>query len=387
MSVKGLVDFDQVYVQEDKYGGAGVFARCDIKKGALVEKGIVRECKVQGESPFVFTWSEGEPRKWAAGSGASIFYNMSANPNTHMTRQFDKHTFQMHALRDIKKDEELTHVYISATWRKCFEKLKPMAEKYIKKNEGKTPEVFEAQETDPSEPLHGRMSGLVDATKVYVDHDKYGGAGAYARKAIKKGEMVERGIVRELPVDGNVDPFVFTWAEAEPRKWAHGSGASIFYNMAESPNTHMIRDFAKGTWKIVALRDIAEDEELTHVYISATWRTCFADLKPMAEKYIESQKGKIEMKVTNKKSSSFYVSAAKSFLAGTTDKDGNQKEACCVLYISGLGESINNAVAAATTVEKEGFGKIQKIETSYPDMSDGGGRGCARVEITIFNAK
>jgi len=387
MAVQGLVDFDQVYVKEDKYGGAGAFARCAIKKGALVEKGIVRECNVQGESAFVFTWSTGEPRKWATGSGASTFYNMTATPNTHMTRQFDKHTFQIHALRDIKKDEELTHVYISATWRECFKELKPMAEKYIKNNEGTTPEAHDAQETMPSEPLTGKMPGLVDATKVFVNHDKYGGAGTYARKSIKKGEMVEKGIVRELPVDGNVEPFVFTWSTEEPRKWAHGSGASIFYNMAESPNTHMVRDFAKGSWKIEAVRDIAEGEELTHVYISATWRTCFADLKPMAEKYIESQKGQVEMKVTNKKSSSFYANAAKSFLTGTTDKDGNKKESCCVLYISGLGDAINNAVAAATAVEKEGLGSIKKIETSYPDMSDGDGRGCARIEITIYNAK
>lgn len=387
MAVPGLVDFDQVYVKEDKWGGAGAFARCAIKKGQLVEKGIVRECKVEGESAFVFTWSEGEPRKWATGSGASTFYNMSATPNTHMTRQFDKHTFQIHALRDIKKDEELTHVYISATWRECFKELKPMAEKYIKNNEGKTPEVFDAQETSPSEPLQGKMPGLVDASKVLINPDKFGGAGAFARKAIKKGELVERGIVRVLPVDGNVEPFVFTWSEGEPRKWAHGSGASIFYNMSENPNTHMTRDFAKGTWKIHALRDVAEGEELTHVYISSTWRTCFADIKHLAEKYIESQKGIVEMKVTNKKSGSFYANAAKSFLTGTVDADGNKKESCCVLHISGLGDAIGNAVAAAAAIEKEGLGTIKNIETSYPDLSDGDGRGCARIEITIYNAK
>jgi hypothetical protein len=387
MPASGLVDCDQVYVKHDKYGGAGAFARCAIKKGQLVEKGIVRECKIDGESPFVFTWSEGEPRKWATGSGASTFYNMTANPNTHMTRQFDKHTFQIHATRDIAKDEELTHVYISATWRECFKDLKPMAEKYIKNQEGKTPETFDSQEMALSEPLEGKVPGLMDMSKVLVKPDKYGGAGAFARVRIKKGQLIERGIVRELPVDGNVEPFVFTWSQSEPRKWAHGSGSSIFYNMAEDPNTHMIRDFEKNSWTIVALRDIPEGEELTHVYISATWRTCFADLKPIAEKYLEKQKGIIDMKVTHKKSSAFYVNAAKSFLSGTVDKEGNKKEPVCVLNISGLGESISNAVAAAAAVEKEGLGVIKSIETSYPDMSDGDNRGCARIEITVWHKK
>lgn len=374
-------------MQEDKHGGAGAYARCDIKKGQLVEKGIVRECKVQGESAFVFTWSEGEPRKWATGSGASTFYNMSATPNTHMTRQFDKHTFQIHATRDIKKDEELTHVYISATWRECFKELKPMAEKYIKNQEGKTPEVFDVQETAPSDNLEGKkVPGLVDASKVLVKPDKFGGAGAFARKPIKKGDLVEKGIVRVLPVDGNVEPFVFTWSAGEPRKWAHGSGVSIFYNMSADPNTHMTRDFEKGSWKIHALRDIAEGEELTHVYISSTWRTCFADIKHLAEAYIEKTKGVVDMKVSNKKGSGFYVSAAKNFMTGTTDSEGNKKEPVRILNISGLGDSINNAVAAAAAVEKEGLGRITNIETTYPDMSDGDGHGCARIEITIQKA-
>merc|ERR1712151_545233 len=91
------------------------------------------------KNAFVFTWTEGakdkdpKERKWASGSGASVFYNMSAEPNTHMTRDFENQTFEIHALRDIAKDEELTHVYISATWRACFKDLKPMAEAYLAK--------------------------------------------------------------------------------------------------------------------------------------------------------------------------------------------------------------------------------------------------------------
>merc|ERR1719428_1652861 len=69
----------------------------------------------------------------------------------------------------------------------------------------------------------GDFPGIVDMSRVIVKHDQWGGAGAFARVPIKKGELVERGIVRELPVDGNDCPFVFTWSESEPRRWASGS--------------------------------------------------------------------------------------------------------------------------------------------------------------------
>ena len=62
-----------------------------------------------------------------------------------------------------------------------------------------------------------------------------------------------------------------------------------------------------------------------------------------------------------------------------------KKEPVCVLNISGLGDAINTAVAAATAVESEGLGSIKKIETSFPEMQTGGkARGCPRVLITVY---
>ena len=52
----------------------------------------------------------------------------------YVRRFFDEHRFEISALRDIEVGEELTHVYISATWRKCFADLKPIAEAYLAKN-------------------------------------------------------------------------------------------------------------------------------------------------------------------------------------------------------------------------------------------------------------
>merc|ERR1712187_997492 len=65
--------------------------------------------------------------------------------------------------------------------------------------------------------------------------------------------------------------------------------------------------------------------------------------------------GVVEMKVTAKKSVSFYQSAAKSFLQGREDKDGNKLDPACVLIITGLGDAITTAAVAANAVEAEGL--------------------------------
>merc|ERR1712187_652726 len=82
-----------------------------------------------------------------------------------------------------------------------------------------------------------------------------------------------------------------------------------------------------------------------------------------------------------KKNAGFYIRSAKNFFSGMEDKDGNKKEPIHTLNISGLGEAINVAVAAASAVEGDSLGKITKCETSYPDMASG--RGCARINVTI----
>ena len=122
---------------------------------------------------------------------------------------------------------------------------------------------------------------LVDCSKVRCKADAYGGAGAFARVAIAKGDEVERGIVRILTdVDGNVNPYVFTWSTDKPNTtWAVGSGTSTFYNTCaeEDGNVHMHRDFANCTFVINATKDIAAGDELRHAYMGKTTRTCFVE--------------------------------------------------------------------------------------------------------------
>uniref|UniRef100_A0A7S4VJZ2 DNA/RNA-binding protein Alba-like domain-containing protein n=1 Tax=Alexandrium monilatum TaxID=311494 RepID=A0A7S4VJZ2_9DINO len=96
----------------------------------------------------------------------------------------------------------------------------------------------------------------------------------------------------------------------------------------------------------------------------------------------------MEMKVSMKKGAGFYIRAASSFLKGVEAREASEgKEAVEAkapvdeLKISGLGEAINTAVTAASRAEADGLGTITKVETAYPDMSNG--RGCAQVFITL----
>lgn len=59
------------------------------------------------------------------GSGCAPFYNTckSGTANTRMVRFFDEDRFEIYATRDIEKDEELLHTYISLKWRTCFKEL------------------------------------------------------------------------------------------------------------------------------------------------------------------------------------------------------------------------------------------------------------------------
>ena len=88
-------------------------------------------------------------------------------------------------------------------------------------------------------------------------------------------------------MNGNENPFVFTWFDdsnydqADPTQvpvYSVGSGCSTFYNtvasddgVAEGPSTHFQRDYDGGSFTVVALRDIAPGDELTHAYKGKEW--------------------------------------------------------------------------------------------------------------------
>jgi hypothetical protein len=120
---------------------------------------------------------------------------------------------------------------------------------------------------------------LIDCSKVSVRLSKIFGAGlgAFANTFIKKDDIVEYGLVKLVDCDGHNNPYLFTWSE-DKTKWAYASGCATFYNSKIDSNTHVIRDFEKLTYKIIAKRNIEKGEELTHTYKSLKWRKCFKTL-------------------------------------------------------------------------------------------------------------
>tara|TARA_Y100000590_G_scaffold464573_1_gene634355 strand:+ start:151 stop:1056 length:906 start_codon:yes stop_codon:yes gene_type:complete len=133
-----------------------------------------------------------------------------------------------------------------------------------------------------------------DCSKVYLDQDKYGGIGVFAKQPIQKEEIIEKGIVRVLnECDGNKNPHVFTWSDEIPNQvWAIGSGCSTFYNTGnkDEVNIKMHRDYINNQFLFIAIKDIKENEELLHLYKSKGWRKCFKKLNNESEGSPKSEK-------------------------------------------------------------------------------------------------
>lgn len=102
--------------------------------------------------------------------------------------------------------------------------------------------------------------------------------------------------------------------------------------------------------------------------------------------------GAVEMKVTAKKGTVFYVRAASRLLKGLEAKpaaDGKEaleaKAPVDALRISGLGESINSAIAAARAAESEGLCTIIRVQTANPNLEGANDRSsnCAQILIDV----
>merc|ERR1712118_138579 len=70
---------------------------------------------------------------------------------------------------------------------------------------------------------------------------------------------------------------------------------------------------------------------------------------------------------------------------GVEGKEGEPaKPAEKMITVSALGNAISFAVAVATQVERDGVGKIAKVETFYPPMKNGNiERGVAQIRIQL----
>ena len=118
---------------------------------------------------------------------------------------------------------------------------------------------------------------MIDCSKVCVKKTPQKGLSAFAKVTIQEGDLIEKGVIRRIDIDGNQNQYLFTWSE-DKSVWGFGSGCATFYNTSLEPNTHMIRNYDEDTFEIYALQDILIGEELTHKYKSLEWRKCFQGL-------------------------------------------------------------------------------------------------------------
>jgi len=242
-----LCDGDKVVVAMSKFGD-GAFAKVDIKKGELVEHGLAKRIPVDGNAfEMCFTWSDNRD-VWATCGGAAMFYNTSLDPNTEMTRFFKEDRFELHALRDIKAGEEMTHKYRSLTWRSCFSVL-PQPN-----SENAAEETLSPPNSEPLETVVPQSKVVFD--KVRVEDNDGAGARCTARVGIKSMDVVERGILRIAPFDGSQCSAAFKLGQ----EWAVASGVLMFYGKSECANVEVIvHDL---NFMVLALRDIEEGEPL-----------------------------------------------------------------------------------------------------------------------------
>merc|ERR1719282_1684306 len=87
----------------------------------------------------------------------------------------------------------------------------------------------------------------------------------------------------------------------------------------------------------------------------------------------------INLRVSQKNSTSFYIRAAVNFLRGTQDKP-----AVNTIDISALGGAIGIAATVATAIEAKGLGMITKVQTNYLDVpGNEGSHGSPQININI----
>jgi hypothetical protein len=104
--------------------------------------------------------------------------------------------------------------------------------------------------------------GLTQSGVVEVRRVKGKGRGVFARRLIRRGEVIERTPVLMLPAGAALGDYCFEWGEGT---WALALGYGSLYNHSYSPNARY-DDLNSRTKVFTALRDIDAGEEITVNY-------------------------------------------------------------------------------------------------------------------------
>lgn len=120
--MKKLLTSDKIYIKQSRIldAGRGVYARCDIKKDEIIEKCPIIEVPKHDLSnlresilvTYFFYFGKNKNRLVIALGFGSI-YNHSYEPNARYVLRRTEKTLDFIALKDIKKDDEITVNYNS----------------------------------------------------------------------------------------------------------------------------------------------------------------------------------------------------------------------------------------------------------------------------------
>jgi SET domain-containing protein len=122
--MKKLLTSDKIYVSKSRIlnAGRGVYARCDIKKGEIIERCPIIEISKHDTSnlkesmlvTYFFYFGKNKERV-AIALGFGSIYNHTDKPNTTYKIKSREKVIDFIALTDIKKNEELTFNYYNSS--------------------------------------------------------------------------------------------------------------------------------------------------------------------------------------------------------------------------------------------------------------------------------
>ena len=125
--MKKLLASDKVYVSKSRIlnAGRGVYARCDIKKGEIIERCPIIEISKHDTSnlkesmlvAYFFYFGKNKERI-AIALGFGSIYNHTDKPNIIYKMKPREEVIDFIALTNIKKDDELTFNYYNSKDKK-----------------------------------------------------------------------------------------------------------------------------------------------------------------------------------------------------------------------------------------------------------------------------
>ncbi len=107
-----------LYILETEEKGRGIYTSIDISAGDIIESAPVIICDSVDTKlihkthlhDYYFTWGEKES---AIALGYGSLYNHSTDPNAEFILDFDNHSIDFQAIKDIKAGQEITIHYHS----------------------------------------------------------------------------------------------------------------------------------------------------------------------------------------------------------------------------------------------------------------------------------